>query len=224
MSNREVVFIDGVRTAFGTIGKTLKSFHMEEIGGLALKGLMDKTKLLEKGGVVDAVYMGSAGGGYTAANPARWITLAAGLPQGTSASYIEMQCGSGIDCINHAAHRILCGNADIMIAGGAESYSQMTVKFPMSTEPYKMIPPMPISPSLSPTLDPATMNMGLTAEALQKMYNISRQKQDEFGLRSQDLARKAIDAGYFLDEIVPVMVPRERRIRRWSSNWMNILA
>ena len=98
-----------------------------------------------------------------------------------------------------------------MIAGGMESYSQMTCKFSMSTEPFKMIPPMPIMPSLSPTFDPATMNMGLTAEALQKMYNISREAQDEFGLRSQVLAKKAMDAGYFVDEIIPVMVPQGKK-------------
>jgi acetyl-CoA C-acetyltransferase len=211
MSKREVVFIDGARTAFGTLGKTLRNFTIEQIGGLALKGLVEKTKILEKGGVVDAVYAGSAGSGNSALNLARWVTLASGLPESTSASYIEMQCGSAIDSINHAAYRILCGHADIMIAGGMESYSQMTCKFSMSTEPFKMIPPMPIMPSLSPTFDPATMNMGLTAEALQKMYNISREKQDEFGLRSQVLAKKAIDAGYFVDEIVPVMVPQGKK-------------
>ena len=211
MSKRDVVFIDGARTAFGTFGKTLKNFQMEQLGGIALKGLVQKTKILEKGGVVDAVYMGSAMSAYTAMNTARWVALAGGLPESTSASYIEMQCGSGIDCINHAAYRILCGHADIMIAGGAESYSQMTIRFPMNTEPFKMIPPMPIMPSLTPDQNPAAMNMGLTAEALQKMYNISRQSQDEFGLRSQELAKKAIDAGYFVDEIIPVMVPQGKK-------------
>ena len=210
MSNREVVFVDGVRTAFGTLGRTLRNFTMEELGGLALKGLLAKTKITEKG-TVDAVFAGSAIGGTSAMNPARWVTLASGLPESTSASYVEMQCGSAIDSINHAAWRILCNHADIMIAGGMESYSQACVKFSMATEPYRMIPPFPIGPSLSPTKDPATMNMGMTAEALQKMYNISRQAQDEFGLRSQVLAKKAIDAGYFVDEIVPVMVPQGKK-------------
>ena len=211
MSKREVVIIDGVRTAFGTFGKTLRNFTMEQLGGIAMKGLVEKTKILEKGGAIDAVFMGSAIGGTSAMNPARWVSLAGGLPESTSASYVEMQCGSAIDSINHAAWRILCEHADIMIAGGAESYSQTCAKFPMSTEPFKMIPPLPVAPSLSPTLDPATSNMGLTAEALQKMYNISRQQQDEFGLRSQVLAKKAIDAGYFLDEIVPVLVPQGKK-------------
>jgi len=211
MSKNDVVFVDGARTAFGTFGKTLRNFTMEQLGGLALKGLVEKTKILEKGGVVDAVFAGSAIGGTSALNPARWVSLASGLPESTSASYVEMQCGSAIDSINHAAWRMLAGHADIMIAGGMESYSQACVKFSMSTEPFKMIPPFPIAPSLSPTFDPATSNMGLTAEALQKMYNISRQAQDEFGLRSQVLAKKAIDAGYFVDEIITVMVPQGKK-------------
>lgn len=211
MSGKDVVLIDGARTAFGTFGRTLRTFTMEQLGGLALKGLVEKTKILEKGGVVDAVYAGSANCATSALNPARWVTLAGGLPESTSGSYVEMQCGSAIDCINHAAYRIIAGHADIMIAGGMESYSQMPCKFSMSTEPFKMIPPLPIMPSLSPTLDPATMNMGMTAEALQKMYNISRLAQDEFSLRSQILAKKAIDAGYFVDEIVPVMVPQGKK-------------
>jgi acetyl-CoA C-acetyltransferase len=144
-------------------------------------------------------------------NPARWISQAAGLPLSTAASYVEMQCGSAIDSINHAAWRIIAGQADIMIAGGMESYSQAFCKFPLSIEPYKMTPPMPVMPSMAPSMDPATSNMGLTAEALQQMYNISRQAQDEFGLRSQVLAKKAIDAGYFVDEIIPVMVPQGKK-------------
>ncbi|MGA3280325.1 MAG: thiolase family protein [Smithella sp.] len=211
MSKRDVVFIDGARTAFGTLGRTLRGFTMEQLGGLAIKGLIEKTKILEKGAHVDSVFAGSAIGGTSALNPARWASLAGGLPMSTAASYVEMQCGSAIDSINHAAWRIIAGQADIMIAGGMESYSQACAKFPMSTEPFKMIPPMPIAYSLSPTLDPATMNMGLTAEALQKIYNISRNAQDEFGLRSQTLAKKAIDAGYFVDEIVTVMVPQGKK-------------
>jgi acetyl-CoA C-acetyltransferase len=184
---------------------------MEQLGGIAIKGLLAKTKIIEKGAHVDSVFAGSAIGGTSALNPARWASRAGGLPMSTAASYVEMQCGSAIDSINHAAWRIIAGQADIMIAGGMESYSQACVKFSMSTEPFRMIPPMPIAPSLSPTLDPATSNMGLTAEALQKMYNISRKAQDEFGLRSQVLAKKAIDAGYFVEEIIPVMVPQGKK-------------
>jgi acetyl-CoA acetyltransferase family protein len=205
MNKREVVFVDGVRTAFGTLGRTLRYLTMEELAGLALKGLAEKTKIAEKAHV-DTVFCGSAIGGTSALNPARWAVLASGLPMTTAASYVEMQCGSAIDSINHAAWRIIADQADIVIAGGMESYSQACRRFSMATEPFKMIPPMPVQNSFSPTKDPATFNMGLTAEALQEMYNIPRQEQDEYSFRSQVLAKKAIDAGYFVEEIVPVMV------------------
>jgi acetyl-CoA C-acetyltransferase len=131
-------------------------------------------------------------------------------PYETTASYIEMQCGSAIDSINHAAWKILTGNADIIVAGGMESYSQFPAKFSMSTPPYRLIPPMPMAPELSPIAD-ENIGMGLTAENLQVMYNISREDQDRFSLRSQVQALKAIEAGYFTDEIVPVMVPQGKK-------------
>jgi acetyl-CoA acetyltransferase family protein len=208
MKRKEIVFVDGVRTAFGTLGKSLRSFTMEQLGALAIKGLLEKTKIIDRGGRVDSVYAGSAMGGASAANPARWVSLGGGLPESTAASYIEMQCGSAIDSINHAAWRMLAGQAEIMIAGGLESYSQACAKFSMATEPYRMVPPMPVPTSLAPSMDAATMNMGFTAEALQQKYNIPRTSQDKFAYRSQVLAKQAIDAGYFVDEIIPVAVPQ----------------
>lgn len=209
MSNREVVFVEGTRTAFGRMGGTLRDFSAEQLAGIGIKGLVEKTKIKEKG-KVDCVFLGSAAHCSRAMNPARWALLYAGLPYETSASYIEMQCGSAIDSINHAAWKILAGQADIIIAGGMEAYSQIPVKFSMSTPPYKLIPPMPMVPELSPVREEC-IGMGLTAENLQKQYNISRQAQDEFGLRSQVLAKKAMDAGYFVDEIIPVMVPQGKK-------------
>lgn len=209
MSNREVVFVEGMRTAFGRMGGTLRDFSAEQLAGIGIKGLVEKTKIKEKG-KVDCVFLGSAAHCSRAMNPARWALLYAGLPYETSASYIEMQCGSAIDSINHAAWKILANHADIIIAGGMEAYSQIPVKFSMSNPPYKLIPPMPMVPELSPVPE-ERIGMGLTAENLQKQYNISRQAQDEFGLRSQVLAKKAMDAGYFVDEIIPVMVPQGKK-------------
>jgi acetyl-CoA acetyltransferase family protein len=211
MANREVVFVDCIRTAFGTLGKTMRGILGEELAGMTIKGLVEKSKIIEKGGVVDSVFMGSAIGPNTAINPARWAVLASGLPDSTSASYIEMQCGSAIDSINHAAWRILAGQADIMIAGGFESYSQAPARFPMNTEPFRMIPPMPIAYSSAPSRDAATMNMGLTAEALQKIYKISREAQDEFSYRSQQRTKKAQDSGFLGQDIMPVMVPQGKK-------------
>lgn len=209
MSNREVVFVEGMRTAFGRMGGTLRDFTAEQLAGIGIKGLVEKTKIKEKG-KVDSVFLGSAAHCSRAMNPARWALLYAGLPYETSASYVEMQCGSAIDSINHAAWKILANHADIIIAGGMEAYSQIPVKFSMSVPPYKLIPPMPLGNELSPVPEEC-IGMGITAENLQKMYNIPRQASDEFALRSQVQAKKAMDAGYFVDEIIPVMVPQGKK-------------
>ena len=181
MSNREVVFVEGMRTAFGRMGGTLRDFSAEQLAGIGIKGLVEKTKIKEKG-KVDSVFLGSAAHCSRAMNPARWALLYAGLPYETSASYIEMQCGSAIDSINHAAWKILANHADVIIAGGMEAYSQIPAKFSMSTTPYRLIPPMPMAPELSPVPEEC-IGMGITAENLQKMHNIPRQASDEFALR-----------------------------------------
>ncbi|MGO9136939.1 MAG: thiolase family protein [Syntrophales bacterium] len=211
---REVVFVEGMRTAFGRLGGSLKDFTAEELGSIALKGIVDKTKICERG-YLDSVFCGNAFHAAHAINPARWIILHAGLPLSTSASWVEMQCGSAIDSINHAAWKILSGAADAVIAGGMESFSQLPFKYSSSTPPYRITPPRLLDYQLQPnTIEGrayAPFEMGLTAENLVEKYNISRQAQDEFALRSQTLAKKAIDAGYFEEEIITVSVPQGKK-------------
>jgi len=214
MKDREVVLIDGARTAFGRLGGSLKDFTAEELGSIALKGLIDKTKICERG-KVDSVFAGSAFHMARAINPARWIVLDAGLPVTTTASYVEMQCGSAIDGINHAAWKILCGHADVIIAGGLESFSQLPFKFSSSPTPYRIAPPKVLEYQLQPTPKEGRaylpFEMGLTAENLHEMYSISREEQDQFAFRSQTLAKKAMDEGYFVNEIVTVAVPQGKK-------------
>jgi len=209
MSDRDVVIVDGVRTAFGRMGGTLRDHFASQLGQIAFKGLLDKTKIHEKTRV-DCAFMGSASGCSQAMNPARWVVLASGVGYETSATYNEMQCGSAIDSINNAACKIKAGLADVVIAGGMESYSQMAIKFSMSTQPYKLIPPMPIAPTLSPVAED-NIGMGLTAENLQVQYDVSREASDEFAFNSQMRAKAAMDAGWFDDEIVPVTIPATRK-------------
>jgi len=209
MEKREVVIVEVMRTAFGKMGGALKDFTAEELGGIALKGLAAKTGITEKAHL-DSVFAGSAFPMAYAMNPARWAMLNAGLSFSTSASFVEMQCGSAIDSINHAAWKILGNQADIVIAGGMESFSQLPVKFSTSQDPYKLKPPKLLDYQLEPPSNEketyGPFRMGLTAENLQVKYSISREAQDEFAFRSQSLARKSIDAGYFTEEIIPVTV------------------
>lgn len=209
MSTRDVVFIDAVRTAFGRMGGTIRDYSCSQLGAIALQGLIEKTGILEKSHV-DCVMAGSAVHCSEALNPARYISLAAGLPYETSASYVEMQCGSAIDSINHSACKILANQADIIIAGGMESYSQIPVKFSMSTPPYKLIPPTPLRSRISPVPEDC-IGMGLTAENLQVIYNIPREASDEFAYTSQMRAKAAMEAGYFEEEIIPVVIPATRK-------------
>lgn len=209
MSEREVVFVDGVRTAFGRLGGTLRDIIASKLASIGIKGLLEKTKINEKGRVC-SVFLGSSLHCSTALNPARWAALDSGLGYETSASYVEMQCGSAIDAINLAACKILTNQADIIIAGGMESYSQMAARFSMSVSPYKMIPPRPIEWQLAPLPDDQ-IGMAITAENLQVKYNIPRETSDEFALRSQMLAKEAMESGKFEDEIVPVIIPEIRK-------------
>jgi acetyl-CoA acetyltransferase family protein len=211
---REVVFVEGMRTAFGRLGGSLRDFTAEELGSIALKAIVDKTKICERG-YLDSVFCGNAFHVAHAINPARWIVLHAGLPLSTSASWVEMQCGSAIDSINHAAWKILSGAADAVIAGGMESFSQLPFKYASSTPPYRITPPRLLDYQLQPKPKEGRayppFEMGLTAENLQQKYNISRQAQDEFAFRSQTLAKKAMDAGYFEEEIITVPVSQGKK-------------
>ncbi|MEE9935295.1 MAG: thiolase family protein [Deltaproteobacteria bacterium] len=212
---REVVIVEAVRTAFGKLGGSLKDHTAEQLAGICLKGLVDKTKICERT-KVDNVYAGMAYHPAHAINLARWALLYAGMPFETSASTIELQCGSSIDCINHAAWKILADQADVVIAGGCESFSQLPRLYSTSVQPYKLNAIKLLEFELQPPemegrkYIPLT-EMGLTAENLVEMYKITREEQDEFAFRSQALAKKTIEAGIYIDEIVPVPVSQGKK-------------
>lgn len=207
---RNVVIVDGVRTGFGKLGGSLRQFGMTDLAAKAIDGLLDKTQLLERGGKVDGVYMGSALHDHGTHAPARMSVLKSRLGYEVWTSYVERQCGSAIDAINHAAAAIMIGTADIMIAGGAESYSRLYSKFSMCVEPYKLIPPTPIPQWLGAVAED-NCDMITTAESIATMYGITRQECDEFAYNSQMRAAAATEKGYFKDEIVPVVIPATKK-------------
>jgi acetyl-CoA acetyltransferase family protein len=201
---RDVVIVEGMRTAFGRMGGTLKDFTPVQLAGFAIKGLCEKSGILEKG-KVDAVFAGSAFGDVDTNNFARYATLLAGLPYETSSTFIEMQCGSSIACINNAALQIGAGLIDVAICGGAESHSQTYFKFDTTTPAYKGIAPHAHPSRLSP-VDADNISMIQVSDLMAKTWNVSREECDVFSERSQRLAVSAINKGYFKDEIVPIEV------------------
>lgn len=207
--SREVVIIDGARTAFGRMGGALRPFTPVQLAGLAIKGLCEKTKILEKG-TVDAVFAGSASGDVNTHNFARYASLLAGLPYETSATFIEMQCGSSIACINNAALQIQAGLIDVAVCGGAEAHSQTYYKYSTAVEPYKAIPPTAAPLRLAPD-DEDDMSMIQISDLMADKWDITRAECDRFALRSQQRAAEAMEKGYFRDEIIPVEVRYSRK-------------
>lgn len=201
---REVVFVEGVRTAFGRRGGSLKDFLPTDLSAMAVRGLLDKTQILEKG-KVDSLFCGSAFGDLRSIGPARYTVLASGLPFETSASYVEMQCGSAIDSINHAAWKILAGQADVIIAGGMESCSQTFAKFSTCVAPYKGLYPAATKQCLAPTAE-QDISMIEVSDGMAKKWGITRQECDEFAYLSQQRAFASQSKGLFKDEIIPVTI------------------
>ena len=207
---REVVFVDGMRTPFGKMGGALRTIASADLAAMTVKALVAKTQILEKGGKVDSVMCGSAASCSKSWSPARYISMAAGLPFETSASFVEMQCGSAIDAINHAAWKILAGCADVVIAGGMESHSNATVKYSTTVEPYKGLGPQKIIPVIHN--DPKQcISMIEISDTMAEKWGITREQCDEFAVRSQMRAADATNKGYFKEEIVPVVIPATKK-------------
>ncbi len=205
---KNIVIVDGVRTPFGRLGGGLRQFHPADLAAIATQKLLERTELDAK--EVDAVYMGTANGDARCPNFARFASLKAGLPYETSAVGVEMQCGSAIAAMNHAAYRIMAGDAECVIVGGAESFSQRFFKFSTSQEPYKMIPPTAFPSNLAP--DPEdNIIMLQVSDLMAKTWGISREECDAYALRSQTLAKDAIDRGFLDNQIIPVVIPATKK-------------
>lgn len=204
---REVFIVDGVRTPVGRMGGALSKFRPEELAAFALKGLIDKTKI--DPALVDDVLIGHACTNNAAVNIGRWATLKAGLPVSVPAQTVERQCGSSLQTINTAAGCIMAGFGDIYIAGGCESWSRQPYLMERQESPFSLAPPAWIVRQTGFD-DETNVPMGIIAEILAEEYGVSREEQDQYGLRSQDRAINAIESGYFKDEIVPVTVPQRK--------------
>ena len=205
---KNIVIVDGVRTPFGRLGGGLKQFHTADLASIAVKKLVERTQIDPK--EIDAVYMGSAKGDARCPNLARYTSLLAELPHETSAASVEMQCGSAIACINHAAYRIMADDADCVIVGGAETFSQLFFKYSTSQEPYKMTPPTPFANNLAPK-DEDNLVMIQVADLMAKKWGITREECDAYALRSQMLTQKAITSGFLDNQIIPVVIPATKK-------------
>ena len=194
---KEAVIVSAVRTAVGKAPKgTLKNTRPDDLGAAAIREAVNRAEGLDAS-QIDDVIMGCAfPEAEQGMNVARTAAIRAGLPVEVSAMTVNRYCSSGLQTIAIAADRIKTGGADIIVAGGLETMSMI----PMGGN---VIRP---NPELIESYPDYYLNMGLTAEALANKYEISRQEQDEFSLKSHQKAAEAIKSGRFKDEIVSLDV------------------
>ena len=194
---REVVIVSAVRTPVGKAYKgTLRATRPDDLGATAIKGALERVPQLDPKEIEDVILGCAMPEAEQGMNVARIASLRAGLPVECSAMTINRFCSSGLQSIAMAAERIMAGGAEVIVAGGTESMTMI----PMGGHKVSA------NPWLVTNYPDSYLSMGLTAERLAEQYGITREMSDEFSYQSHHKALKAIAAGHFEDEIVPVNV------------------
>ncbi len=209
-AGREPVIVEAVRTPIGKRDGFFKETRADEIGVLAVKALVERTRI-DPAEIEDVVFGCVTARGEQGFNVARIIALEAGLPIESAAVTVNRLCGSSQQAIHFAAQEILAGVCDCAIAGGVES---------MTREPMGSDLDKPLNPKLLARYE--IVSQGESAERIAERWNISREELDEFSLQSHLKAAHAQDAGYFDSQIVPVTIntttiTRDEGVRRYAS-------
>jgi acetyl-CoA acyltransferase len=207
---------DAARTAIGRYGGALKEVRTDDLGAVPIKALMERNPGLDWAAVEDVIYGCANQAGEDNRNVARMSALLAGLPETIPGSTVNRLCGSGMDAVGIAARAIKAGEADLMLAGGVESMTRAPFvmgkaqeAFSRSAEIYDTtIGWRFVNPKMKAAhgID----SMPETAENVAQEFQVGRADQDAFAWRSQQRAAKAMAAGRFKEEIVPVRIPRRK--------------
>lgn len=211
---KNVYIVDSVRTAIGKMGGTIKDVPVDFLGAKVIEEIVNRTGINKD--AINEVILGHTKQSADAPNIGRLAALRAGLPIEVPGYTVHRQCGSALQAINNAAQQIMCGLDDVLIAGGVESMSSApfylrNARYGVGTGNTLLLDSNTESQShAQPIEEYGNLTMGLTAENLAVKYDISREEQDEFALRSQELASKAISSGLFEKEIVSYEV-RDRK-------------
>lgn len=193
---REIVIASAVRTAIGSFNGTLASLAAQELGAVVVGEALRRAGIAPA--AVDEVIMGNVLQAGLGQNPARQAAIKAGLPAEIPAYTVNKLCGSGLKAVNLAAQAILCGDADIVVAGGMESMSNAPHLLENKARwGYRMGHGRVVDSLLLDGLWCAfnDCHMGITAENIAAQYGISRQEQDELACASQDKAVRAVNSG-----------------------------
>ncbi|MGW5639265.1 thiolase family protein [Streptomyces sp. NPDC003832] len=210
---RPVHFAAARRTPIGKLRGALSSVRPDDLAAAVIRGLIADVPALDPARI-DDVYWGAANqAGEDNRNVARMAALLAGLPESVPGATVNRLCASGLEAVTTAARTIAAGEADIVLAGGSESMSRAPFVLPRPDEglPHRI---ETVDTRLGWRLvNPAMrdlhglLSMGETAEEVAARHGVSRERQDEFALRSHRLAARAREAGHFDAEILPVVRP-----------------
>jgi acetyl-CoA C-acetyltransferase len=203
---RNVVIASAVRTPVGSFGGQFKKVSAVDLGVVAAR------EAIKRAGIspdhIDEIYIGNILSAGLGQNVARQIAVKAGIPVEKPAMTINILCGSGLRSVTMGAQLIQSGDAEIILCGGAENMTQapylnQTQRFGSKMGEIKMVDHM-IKDGLMDAFN--DYHMGITAENLAEKYNVSRESQDAFAVKSQNKAEKAQAEGKFVDEIIPVVI------------------
>ena len=207
---REVVITSGVRTAIGSFGGGLKDVAPCDLGSLVTKSAIERSQI--KPADVDHVVFGNVI--HTESKDmylSRVAAIDAGIPKEVPAMTLNRLCGSGLQAVVSAAQTILLGDAEIAIAGGAESMSRAPYTINGARFGVKMGDAPVTDMMLGALHDPfGHGHMGVTAENVAKRFQITREIQDQFAVESHNRAEKAINEGRFTEQIIPVEIETRR--------------
>jgi 3-oxoadipyl-CoA thiolase len=215
MQTSVAVIVDAVRTPVGRYNGVLRDVRPDDLAAHLIREIIRRTKL-DPNRIDDVIFGAANQAGEDNRNVARMALLLAGLPVAVAGQTVNRLCGSGMQAVASAAQAIKAGEGEVFIAGGVES---------MTRAPFVMAKPAVgfprgevrmhdttlgwrfTNPDLAEMYEP--YSMGETAENVAERFSITREEQDQFALRSHQLATKAIIEGRFRDEVVPVVIPRK---------------
>jgi len=208
--SREVVLVGACRTPIGTFGGQLKDTKAVDLGALVMQEAIKRAGI--SADQIEEVIFGCVLQAAQGQNVTRQSAIKAGIPETVPAFTINKVCGSGLRSVSLAAQIIKAGDADIILAGGMENMSMAPFALEKARYGYRMNNGTLVDVMIKDGLWDAfnDYHMGITAENVAEKYGITREEQDAFGLRSQELAAKAIAEGRFKDEIVPVVIPSKK--------------
>lgn len=209
---REVVFVGAARTAIGSFGGSLKDVPPADLGALVIKTALERAGVAPKdvGHVVVGHVIPSV---PQDAYISRVAALNAGVPQEAPAFNVNRLCGSGLQAIVSAAQSIQLGDCDVAVGAGAESMSRGAYLVTSNRWGARMGDVKMLDYMLGALHDPRMhIHMGITAENVAARYEITREQQDAYAVQSQQRAAKAIAAGYFKEQIVPVEIKTRKGV------------